>query len=536
MKATVSFLICLIYGFSFGQGTSNPNFKTDYAINSSTTNKQVNEEIGTNGFNFEILDAGANTEYSEIGADIFRNKLILVSSKKIGGVSKIDPNTGEGYKELFIADISGNGQLSRPLLFSKILNTNNSEDNLALSSDQQTVYYTRSDKLNSLEFKLYKAELQENTSGLWINHTLVNINKPNISIETPYVNKAGDKLYYAANLPDAIGGHDIYVSDILPDGTLGTPVNLGSSINTTEDEKYPALSVDERHLFFSSKGHKNLGGYDVFRSRISKKGFSSSINLGNTINTPFDEIAYFLVGRNKGYVSSNRESSKGSYDIYTATNEDIAQALVGHIVDKETQIKLPNTLIILEDIDGEEIARTTSDENGAYRFDVVPYETYNLKTLKDGFKAGAFTFFSNEDREIEYEKHLELLVTAPVITEVNDELQIVLENIYFDFNKWNVKEESTVSLNKIVKVLSENQNMKLVINAHTDNKGSESYNLKLSKKRAASAVKYIISQGVAEDRLESKGFGESKPLIDCKSSCSDEDNQANRRIEFVILD
>lgn len=536
MKSIAYFFICLFYGISFGQGDSNTTLKANLLVDNNNSFSQSSTNIGPNGFKFDLIDAGINTKYSEIGSDIFRNKLIYVSSKKIGGVGKIDPNTGEGYKELFISDISSNGLLTRPLLFSRILNTNNSEDNLAFSPDQQTVYYTRSEQINSLEFKLYRAELEENTSGVWINHTLVTFNKPNVSIETPFVNKAGDKLYFSSNMSDSIGGYDLYVSVINSDGTLGQPMNLGSTINTIHDEKYPAFSLDNNYFFFSSKGHENLGGYDVFRSRVSKKGYSTPINLGNTINTSYDEIAYFLAGRNKGYVTSNRPGGKGGYDIYTATNDDVAQAVTGSIVDMETQIKLPNTLVILEDIDGSELARTMSNENGVYRFDVTPFENYSLKTFKDGFKDGITPFFSNSGKGITYQKDIELIITEPIITKIDDQLQIVLENIYFDFNKWNVKEESFVSLNKIVKVLNENPEMKLAINAHTDNKGSDSYNLSLSKKRAASAIKYIESKGISKNRLQSKGFGETKPLIDCKNNCSEADLQANRRIEFVILD
>ncbi|WP_136481579.1 OmpA family protein [Cognatitamlana onchidii] len=535
MKPLIAFFTCLVFVCGFSQGTSSIHTNINTPLN---YHEQTISNIGANGFSFELLDAGVNTKYSEVGTDIFRkNKLIIVSSKKVGGIGKIDPNTGEGYQELFIADISANGLLSRSLLFSRILNTNDSEGSLAFSPDQQMVYYTRSDKTNSsLEYKLYRASLQENTSAVWINHVLENINKPNVSIETPFVNKTGDKLYFAANFPDAIGGFDIYVSTINSDGSLGEPKNLGNKINTAQDEKYPAFSIDGKHFFFSSKGHNNMGGYDVFRSRVSHLGFSEAINLGNTINSTNNEIGYFLAGRNKGYVSSDRPEGKGSYDIYTAVNEDIAQELVGNIIDTETKIKLPNTLVILQDIDGEEIARTMSNENGSYRFDVAPYENYTLKTQKDGFKDASFDFYSNLGKDITYEKDLELVITEPVIAEVNNELQIVLENIYFDFNKWNVKEESTISLNKIVKVLKENPNMVLAINAHTDNKGRAPYNLGLSDKRAASAVQYIINQGISKDRLQPKGFGESKPLVDCKNNCSEEDLQANRRVEFVILD
>lgn len=402
MKAITLLFLCLVYGISTSQGTSTTNFIKNQTIVPKNALSQFDSNIGSNGFSFELLDAGINTKYSEIGTDIFRDRLVLVSSKKIGGFAKIDANTGEAYTELFCADIIENGSLTRPLLFSRILNTKDNEDNLAFSPNHQTVYYTRSNKENSLEFKLYKASLQEGTSGIWINHTLVNINKTNVSIETPYVNNAGDKLYFSSNMSEGNGGYDIYVSDINQDGTLGTPMNLGNSINTSHDEKYPAISINNKYLFFSSKGHENLGGYDVFRSRISKNGFISPINLGNTINTSYDEIAYFLTDRNKGYVSSNRAGGKGSFDIYTAINDDVAQVVSGHVIDQETQINLPNTLVILEDIDGDEIARTISNESGVYHFDVTPFENYNLKARKAGHKDTVVSFFTDKGNETTY--------------------------------------------------------------------------------------------------------------------------------------
>lgn len=539
MKAKLCFLVFLISNIIIAQGPSNLIASNNLSYSTSPnsvlkTNKTV--DISANGFDFELLDAGVNTFYSEIGSGFFKDKLIMVSSKKLGGFAKIDPNTNEAYKELFCLDIDRNGALSSPLLFSRILNTNSSEDQLAFSPDEKTVYYTRSSKENSLEFKLYKAVLEEDSHGNWINNELLSINKNNVSIETPFVNHAGTKLYFSANYSDAVGGFDLYVSDIKDDGTLGTPKNLGKAINSTFDEKYPALSLDDKYFYFASKGHQNMGGYDLFTSKVSNSGFKAVRNMGNTINTVYDEIGYFLAAKNKGYVSSNRPNGKGGYDIYTATNDEINQVIEGQILDKETKIKLPNAVVILKDEDGVEIARTLTDEHATYSLDVVPFETYTIATSKDGFKDASVEFFANSGSETTYKKDIELLTTAPVIAKVEDEMRIVLENIYFDFNKWSVKEESTISLNKVIKVLKEHPEMKLAINAHTDNKGRDSYNLNLSDKRAASAVKYIIKNGISKDRLVSKGFGESKPLVDCKNNCSDDDLQANRRVEFVIVD
>ena len=533
MKTKILFLVFLISNVVFSQGPSNLIASNTYTFN---TEFKTSKTIDANGFNFEILDAGVNSKYSEFGSGFFMNKLIMVSSKKLGGLAKIDFNTNEAYKDLFCLDISSNGQLSLPLLFSRILNTNDSEDQLTFSPNQKTVYFTRSSKENSLEYKLYKADLEDDSHGNWINQELLSINKNGISIETPFMSPKGDKLYFAANLPGSIGGFDLFVSDVNADGTLGEPINLGSTINTALDEKYPALSKDGKYLYFSSQGHENIGGYDLFVSKILNNSFKTPRNLGNTINSSYDEVAYFLANKTDGYMSSNRPNGKGGFDIYTVTSEDVTQTLKGKILDLETKIKLPNTVVILKDEEGNEIARQLTKDDALYSFNVVPYETYYITTHKDGFKDGDFEFSSTRTFNTVYDKNLELLTTEPVIAKVEDEMRIVLENIYFDFNKYSVKEESTISLNKIVKVLKENPEMKLAINAHTDQVGRDSYNLNLSDKRAASAVKYLIKNGISKNRLQSKGFGETKPLIDCKDNCSDEDLQANRRVEFVILD
>ncbi len=541
MKTNLFVLICFISNFIFSQGPSNliaGNIDTSKSALIHTNNSVSSNEIGTNGFEFELLDAGVNTKYSEIGTGFFRNKLIMVSSKKLGGFAKIDLNTNEAYKELFCLDVGKNGALSKPLLFSRILNTNDSEDQLTFSPDEKTVYFTRSSKENSLEYKLYKASLEEGSHGNWINVELLDINKANTSIETPFLNRKGDKLYFASNMPGSIGGYDIYVSNVNADGSLDSPKNLGHSINTTSDEKYPSLSIDGKHLYFSSKGHQNIGGYDLFTSRILNNSYKAPRNLGNTINSSYDEIAYFLATKNKGYVSSNKPNGKGSFDIYTAVNDEIIQSIKGNAIDLVTKIKLPNTLVILKDEDNNEVARQITDQTGAFNFkNIEPFEVYTLSTYKDGFIDADFEFLANRNFDTTYKKNLELNTTEPVIAKVDDELRIVLENIYFDFAKYSIKEESTISLNKIIKVLKDKPEINLAINAHTDIRGNDAYNLKLSNKRAKSALQYLIKNGIAKNRITSKGYGETKPLIDCKTNtCSDEEHQSNRRIEFVILD
>ncbi|WP_299891678.1 OmpA family protein [uncultured Lacinutrix sp.] len=493
--------------------------------------------IGSNGFEFTTLDVGINTKYSEYGSGFFMNKFIMVSAKKLGGLSKKDKATGEGYKNLFCLDIKDDGSLKKPLLFSRIINTyTNNEDQITFSPDEQTMYFTRSTKDNTSIYKLYKVTLEKDSHGNWIEEELLNVNTNGYSIENPFVSPNGKFLYFSSNKPGGYGGYDLYVSKIKENGSLTEVKNLGDKINTQLDDKYPSIPKDGEYLYFSSQGHDNIGGFDIFKSKIITNGFRTPINLGNTINTEYDEVAYFMASKNKGYLSSNKSLGKGRYDIYKFSVKDVAQNLEGVIVDKDSQIKLPNTLVVLFNEEGEEIARQKTKENATYNFKVNPFESYTIAIEKDGFDKANFDFTSNIRGDKTYNKKLELDATKAVIEEVEDKKMIVVNNIYFDYNKWSIKQESLISLNSIARILAEYPEMKIEINAHTDNRGNDSYNMKLSKKRAASALSYLVSKGVNRERLISHGYGETQPLIDCKTSCDDDEYQKNRRIEFIIIE
>ena len=234
MKAKFLLILCLVCNIMFAQDDNDFT-----AENTLDTNNESSDsaKIGANGFQFQLENAGINSKFSEFGSGFFLNKLIMVSSKKIGALAKIDPNTNEAYKDLFCLDIKEDGDLSSPLLFSRILNTNDSEDQLTFSPDEKTVYFTRSDKDNSLQYKLYKADLQEDSHGNWINHKQLLTNYDNVSIENPHVDPKGEKLYFSSNMSDSYGGYDLYVASINENGTLGKPQNLGPNVNTPSELK-----------------------------------------------------------------------------------------------------------------------------------------------------------------------------------------------------------------------------------------------------------------------------------------------------------
>jgi outer membrane protein OmpA-like peptidoglycan-associated protein len=539
MKALINVFFALVISSNFINAQAPYKYSFD---NTNVINLYIDEGFdsldkitsASNSSEFILTETGINTKYSEIGSGLFKGKVIMVSSKKIGGLGNgVDKNTNQPYTDLFCLDIDPSGELKRPLLFSRILNTKGNEGQITFTEDEKTMYFTRSTRENSKNYQLYKTNLQEGSYGNWVNIEMLEISSENHSIENPFVHN--NRLYFSSNMQGSIGGFDLFVAEIKANGTLGIPQNLGSNINTTEDEKYPFVSSDNKHLYFSSKGHNSIGGFDVFISRIVNNKFKISRNLGVGVNTPYNEIAFFLKDDYQGYLSSDKVGGKGSFDIYKFDKDDISQTLQGYALDGSTQIPLPNTLIILTDEEGREIGRQFTNENGQYNFPVIPFDSYSIDTSKDGFIDNIFSFEADKNTDFTYNKNLELEPTSATIIEINDKLVIDIENIYFDFNKSIIKEESTISLSKIVNVLNANPEMNIEINAHTDNVGKKKYNQILSEKRAAAAMQFIINKGVSKERLVSNGYGETQPLFDCDNNCTKSQDQANRRIEFVII-
>ncbi|MBP9793799.1 MAG: OmpA family protein [Flavobacterium sp.] len=478
---------------------------------------------------YEIISTGINTPLSDIGAAFFMNKYIMYSSRKTGAIGAgRDANTGNPYSSLYCLNIDKTGNLSHPYFFASVLDEKGNEGGITFSPNQKTVYYTNSTPENSSNYQLYKASFDETCrcSNAWIKKEAALFNDVNYSIENPCVSADGKKLYFSSNMPGGFGGYDLYVADIDPNGMPVNPKNLGKEINTSNDEKFPYASP-ENELFFSSNGHAGYGGHDVFVSRIRKNSFSTPLNLGKTINTATDEVAFILATRKRGYFTSNRNQGLGSYDIYRFELQKNSNTLKGHATEKISKIILPNTKISLIDPEGNEVATQTTTENGSFNFEVTPLENYTIVANKDGyldFSLPVVTPIGNVTTLVELDqKKAEVTAT-----------NIVIENIYFDYNKASVKKESTLSLNKIYEVLMANPEMKITINAHTDSRGSEAYNLNLSDKRAAAALQYLIKKGIDSSRIASKGYGESKPLSNCKSNCTEKEFETDRRVEFII--
>jgi hypothetical protein len=278
-----------------------------------------NSKIEDNGFRFEIIPAGINSSYSDYGSCLFRDKFISFSSRKIGVFAKKDPITKEPFTNLFCSNIDPDWSLDRPVLFSYLLNKNENLGTITFSEDGFTMYFTTNIKGDTQLFQMFSAQMDPKKLGKWENVTPMPFNSDAYSVENPHLSNDGKTLYFASNMKGSKGGFDIFKIDIAKDGTYGPVTPVPGDVNTISDEKFPHTSKDGRYLYFSSKGHDIIGGYDVFKSTRSDSGFVQVTNLGNTINTTNDEVAFIPVTERVAYITSNRSGGEGSFDIYRTT-------------------------------------------------------------------------------------------------------------------------------------------------------------------------------------------------------------------------
>ena len=456
----------------------------------------------TKGINYLIGDTGINSELNEVGTSFFKNKYIILSNKKRRHAEvTVNPITNEPNNNLYCVDIKEDGSLSFPLLFSQALDSEKNEGSISFSADQRTIYFTQENPNNNQIYTLHKADLNEKDPKKWVNITNLNAVPAEYSVETPSLSADGKKIYVASNIPGGFGGFDIYEAPVLADGSIGKLVNLGPNVNTSTDEKYPFMSADGKYLYFSSKGHTNMGGYDVFRSSVLKNDYSPALNLGTDLNSRRDDVAFIMTSPTKGYISTDKHQ-QGNFDIFKfeiKKQDNLSQTYI--VVEEKSSIALPNTDVVVTNEFGEIVSKTKSDDKGKIRVDLEPLTQYTVTLNKDGYETKTTNLTSSDSN-----KNITLNQKKAIVTED----AIVIENIYFDFDKATIKQESTLSLNKIIEVLNNNPEMSIAINAHTDNKGSADYNQKLSERRAKSSYQYLINKGIAASRLTYKGYGESQ--------------------------
>lgn len=465
-------------------------------------------------------------------------KLLFTSARK-GGVL-IDPEKQDSRYlcDLYYTELKDTGWM-KAVNFGRPVNTGLHEASSVVSSDD-IMFFTRWSDANRNESFIYMAKMKDGFfyEAYKLSET---VNRPGYKAMQPYISFDGTKLFFSSNKPGGKGGFDLYMCNIDENGLTGEAMNL-EALNTTGDEVTPFFHSISNTLFFASNGHSGLGGLDIFKSplNVDDSVYAFPKNLGQPINSSKDD-AYFILDRlqTKGYFSSDREDCPGGncYDIYEFENEPIVFDISGYVTDDETGNPIASALVTIKDVhnDAEPLFLIT-DDKGYYSSPLKENMDYFLKAQKKSYQASSS---SATTKGLTESAHLE---RDFVLTKIPEQ-DIVIEGIEYDLNKATLRPKSLEILNKIYDYLELNDNFSIEINSHTDTRGSDKLNMKLSQARAKSCVDYLISKGIAKERLIATGYGETQPLIPDseiaklvpKSDEFEEAHQKNRRTAFKIL-
>jgi len=428
--------------------------------------------------------------------------------------------------------------------FGKDITTKYHEACIAFSPDEKTIYFTRNNYNGKLKrdskginnLKIFSATASENSNGTvsWKNIQELPFNSDDYSVGHPSVSKDGKKLYFVSDMPGTIGSTDIFVVDILGNNQFSQPKNLGEKINTTGREMFPYIT--DQALYFSSDGFLGLGGLDVFESRIIDDAFDAPANLGAPLNSNRDDFGYIVnESTNKGFVCSNRKTGKGDDDIYSF-ERSCNQAIGGYVFDSISNNRIAGAMVTLKNANGIKVAETVSQLDGKYDFNnnVNCNTPYTIEVSKENYNNNTKAIVTaNSSGKTEAVVGLD----PALIVRENGLLKIKIGIIYFDLDKSDIRYDAAIELNKVVLLMYQYNTVVIKIESHTDSRANDQYNLELSDRRAKATRDYLISQGVAPERIESAiGYGETQLLNNCSNGvpCKEAQHQVNRRSEFII--
>lgn len=494
-----------------------------------------------------------NTAQSDWGATVYGNSIVFSSDRGNTSADKVSGNrpflkfdgakrpdrtvygwTGNHYLKLYEKDENQDSIFS----FNLNANTDYHVGPASFSKDGKEAFFTLSKipkkpvyvkgKLATVNVEIYSSK--KSADGKWASPIPFKYNKvDDYSVGDPFITADGNSLYFVSNMPNGLGGTDIYRCQRNGAGDWGLPVNL-KEINTKGNERTPVLD-NEHNLYFSTDGRVGMGGLDIFKAQLLNGKFAGLKNLGYPTNSPQDDFAYLKTSPLTGYFTSNRSGGLGSDDIYSFTEQQIfALKLTGSVFDRKTNQPLVNAIVTLSKINGQTL-KVQTDETGNFRFNLDKESDYVLTGEKSNYRADVASLTTinlTASAEIKRDLYLE---------KIELEKAIKIENIYYDFDQSNIRSDAAVELNKLVKILKDNPTIWIELGSHTDSRGNDQYNQWLSQRRANSAVQYIIDHGIGKNRITAKGYGESKLLNNCSNGvkCSEANHQLNRRTAFKII-
>lgn len=503
---------------------------------------------------YELTELPLDFLVSMFGPVNYGEGLVFAGETEIVSAKSTNPWTGYSFLDMYYTEKNADGNWAIPEKFGgETLNGPFHDGTATFNAEGDMIIYTRSamrnekkrllNEDNENQFFLYTSK--KNEDGNWSEPERLPFNSVDYSIGHPSLSADGKTLYFSSDMPGGYGGSDIYKTTYNGEN-WSEAVNLGSAVNTPGNEVFPHVDKNGK-LYFSSEGHQNLGGLDVFVSEQVAGVWSAPINLAYPLNSSRDDFAVFVnEDDTTGFVSSNRS---GIDMIYEYVKVPPTYVLDGIAKKKADGMPIEDVTITLVNFTDGDTAIITTDGSGEFRFNLLPNKKYKVIGEKPGFFTLSEEFETGKGR---MEKNIELSfeideivasesgtgsgnpkdgsATAAKVYEIGE--------IYYDYNKANIRPSAQPSLDKLARLLKDNPEVKIEIQAHCDARGSDSFNMGLSNRRAESVVNYLVGKGVPRKNLSSKGFGESQPVNECVDGveCTEKEHQENRRSEFIVLE
>ncbi|GEQ86874.1 cell envelope biogenesis protein OmpA [Patiriisocius marinistellae] len=498
--------------------------------------------------NYELEKVSINSPTSDFGAAYYGNQIVFASAEGTTG-SRTYEWTDQPYLDLFVADKDSLGRLTNKTPLSNAINTGYHESSAAFTKDGNTMYFTRNnfikgkagkDKDKTVRLKLYYATKGED--GNWDNVKEMPFNSKEYSTAHPALSADEKKLYFASDMPGTLGMSDLYFVEIEGDGVFGTPVNLGPSINTEARETYPFISK-VGNLYFATDGRPGLGGFDIFSTPITAEGAVGAIkNIGIPANSNQDDFGIIIdEKKNLGYLTSNRDGEQGSVndEIYRVQFSKCKIDIAGIVVDKNTGLIIPRATVVLLDSENKEISRQEANDKAEFSFPNEECMTqYTVRASKTGYEPNEEIITTpNQSVKLSLKIPLTPLKVATNPCADNDlGCRLNLQPIYFDFDKSYITAKAEVELAKILAAMRLYPELIIHIESHTDSRATFSYNERLSERRAQSTLQWLINRGIEPRKLTARGYGENRLTNRCKDGveCTEDEHDLNRRSVFLI--
>ena len=520
----------------------------DARVKRFKTQQDYLEEISRNSGRYDLLDFEYNSVYSEFAPAFYKEGLIFSSDRDTGNLSKYRHTwNSQDFHDLYKLNADSTSMNSVIKLGN--VNTILHESTTATTKDGSVVYFTRNniverkytrDEQGFIRLKIFRAKWIE---GKWDQLEELPFNSDSYSVAHPALSPDEKTLYFASDMPGSYGQSDLFKVRINDDGTFGSPENLGPAINTEARETFPFISRSEV-LYFSSDGHPGLGGLDIFGTNIENGNYTKSIlNVGEPVNSNMDDFSYIIDEESRiGYFASNRSSGMGSDDIYKFLETkplvfECIQPITGTVRDRiSNQILIGATVKIIDE-NNQDVISSITDSDGKYELTCDCNQGNFVRASTQGYIPAEEYLGKSDGKPRVIDFYLEReTITAGFGDDLAKLLQ--LSTIYFDFDSFQIRRDAEVEIQKVIAAMEKYPSLRIKANSHTDSRGPDAYNLWLSQKRAEATVNYMISKGIDESRLVGQGYGETRLINDCDDGvrCTRAQHQLNRRSEFIILE